>query len=383
MKINIVRPVLPSLKNIKELFGKCLKTGQVTNNGQNVRKFEKNLKSFFKSKYEPIVFCNGQMAFYSLVQAWKFKLKIKQDEKIYAIVPSFTWSGTVNTLILNNITPIFCDIDKNFTLDLKKIEKKISELGKIKKKIKFIVPVSNYGNIIDIDSLKTFCKKNKVIALMDSAPAFGSKFKKKSPNNFGIDEIYSFHATKIMTSMEGGCVISNNLDIVNYCKYIRDFGQYEKKIGNIKLPGLNSKMQEVSAIIGNYNLRNFNKTLNNRMKVIKQYQNFFRKYDEKNIFSLMKINKEVDCTYLYFPIIVNKNLNKFKKYLKKSKINFRKYYTAVHTLDYYKQRKITLNLGLEFTNKIKDKIVALPVFSDMSSKEINYIFKKINNFYKI
>ena len=218
---------------------------------------------------------------------------------------------------------------------------------------------------------------------MDSAPAFGSKFKKKSPNNFGIDEIYSFHATKIMTSMEGGCVISNNLDIVNYCKYIRDFGQYEKKIGNIKLPGLNSKMQEVSAIIGNYNLRNFNKTLNNRMKVIKQYQNFFRKYDEKNIFSLMKINKEVDCTYLYFPIIVNKNLNKFKKYLKKSKINFRKYYTAVHTLDYYKQRKITLNLGLEFTNEIKDKIVALPVFSDMSSKEINYIFKKINNFYKI
>ena len=81
------------------------------------------------------------------------------------------------------------------------------------------------------------------------------------------------------------------------------------------MPGLNSKMQEVSAIIGNYNLRNFNKTLNNRMKVIKQYQNFFRKYDEKNIFSLMKINKEVDCTYLYFPIIVNKNLNKFKKYL--------------------------------------------------------------------
>ncbi len=383
MKINIVRPILPKLNNIKNDFDKCLNTGLVTNNGINVRKFEKNIKKFLKSKNDPVLFCNGQMAFFSLIQAWKFKLKIKDNERVYALVPSFTWSGTVNSLILNNITPIFCDVNDTFLLDLKKVENKIHKLKEIRKKIKFIIPVSNYGNILNLNQLKKFCKKNKLIALMDSAPAFGSKFKNKYPNNYGFDEMYSFHATKIMTSMEGGCVVSNDLQITNYCKYIRDFGQYEKNIGNIKLPGLNSKMQEISAIVGNLNLKNFNKILKKRMKIIKTYENFFKNFERKKIFSLMKIDPNVNCTYLYFPILVNQKIIKFKEHLKKSNISFRKYYSAVHHLDFYKkEKKTSLKLNLEYTNKIKDKVIALPVFSDMTTKEVKYIFEKINQFYK-
>lgn len=384
MKINIVRPILPNLNDIKKNFDKCLRTGLVTNNGTNVRNFEKNLRKFLKSKNDPVLFCNGQMAFYSLVQAWKFKLKIKNDEKLYAIVPSFTWSGTVNSLILNNITPIFCDTDDKFLLDLKKVENQINKLKKIRKKIKFIIPVSNYGNILNLNHLKSFCKKNKIIALMDSAPAFGSKYRNKYPNNYGFDEMYSFHATKIMTSMEGGCVVSNDLQITNYCKYIRDFGQYEKKIGNIKLPGLNSKMQEISAIVGNHNLKNFNKILDKRMKIIEMYKSFFQNFESRKIFSLMKVDPNVDCTYLYFPILVNRHIKKFKEYLTKSNISFRKYYSTVHDLEFYKKEKTTtIKLDLEFTNKIKDKVIALPIFSDMSIKEIKYIFSKINQFYKV
>ena len=384
MKINIVRPILPNLSDIKKNFDKCLRTGLVTNNGTNVRNFEKNLKKFLKSRNDPVLFCNGQMAFYSLVQAWKFKLKIKNSEKIYAIVPSFTWSGTVNALVLNNITPIFCDSDDKFLLDLKKVENQIDKLKKIRKKIKFIIPVSNYGNILNLNHLKSFCKKNKIMALMDSAPAFGSKYKNKYPNNYGFDEMYSFHATKIMTSMEGGCVVSNDLQITNYCKYIRDFGQFEKKIGNIKLPGLNSKMQEISAIVGNYNLKNFNKILDKRMKVIEMYKSFFQNFETRSIFSLMKVDSNVDCTYLYFPILVNKNIKKFKEYLIKYNISFRKYYSTVHNLEFYKKEKTTIiKLDLEFTNKIKNKVIALPIFSDMSIKEIKYIFNKINQFYKV
>ena len=384
MKINIVRPILPNLSDIKKNFDKCLRTGLVTNNGTNVRNFEKNLKKFLKSRNDPVLFCNGQMAFYSLVQAWKFKLKIKNSEKIYAIVPSFTWSGTVNALVLNNITPIFCDSDDKFLLDLKKVENQIDKLKKIRKKIKFIIPVSNYGNILNLNHLKSFCKKNKIMALMDSAPAFGSKYRNKYPNNYGFDEMYSFHATKIMTSMEGGCVVSNDLQITNYCKYIRDFGQFEKKIGNIKLPGLNSKMQEISAIVGNYNLKNFNKILDKRMKVIEMYKSFFQNFESRSIFSLMKVDPNVDCTYLYFPILVNKNIKKFKEHLIKSNISFRKYYSTVHNLEFYKKEKTTtIKLDLEFTNKIKNKVIALPIFSDMSIKEIKYIFSKINQFYKV
>ena len=114
------------------------------------------------------------------------------------------------------------------------------------------------------------------------------------------------------------------------------------------------------------------------------YKSFFQNFESRKIFSLMKVDPNVDCTYLYFPILVNRHIKKFKEYLTKSNISFRKYYSAVHNLEFYKKEKTTTEkLDLEFTNKIKDKVIALPIFSDMSVKEIKYIFSKINQFYKV
>ena len=192
IKINIVRPILPDIKDIKDDFSDCLKSGIVTNNGINVKKFEKNLKLHFNSKYNPVTFCNGQLAFYALLQAWKYKLKIKNFEKVYAIIPSFTWSGTINSLILSNIEPIFCDINDTLTADLESIDLNVKKFRKIRKKIKFFISISNYGNIPDLKKIKSFCKENKLIPLVDSAAAFGSTFKEKYPINYGFDEIYSF-----------------------------------------------------------------------------------------------------------------------------------------------------------------------------------------------
>ncbi len=379
IKINIVRPILPNLKDIEKNFSNCLRSGIVTNNGKNVRTFEKNLKFYFKSKYEPVAFCNGQLAFYSLLQSWKYKLKIKNFEKIYAIVPSFTWSGTVNSLILSNIEPIFCDVDNTLTADIDSIDLNLKKFKKIKKKIKFFVSISNYGNIPDLKKIKAFCKKNNLIPLIDSAAAFGSTYKGKFPVNYGFDEIYSFHATKIMTTMEGGCVFSNDKKIIDLVRYFRDFGQFEKKIGNVRLPGLNAKMQEISAIVGNYSLNNFKKTFNSRLQIIKYYQNFFKNYSNKKFIEEMKIHPNTICNYLYYPIIVLKKINLLKKNLNRSKVSFRKYYSAVHTLDFYKYNSKFKDFGLNFTNLIKDKIIALPLFSNMKKKEINYLFQIFKN----
>ncbi len=382
IKINIVRPILPDIKDIKDDFSNCLKSGIVTNNGINVKKFEKNLKLHFNSKYNPVTFCNGQLAFYALLQAWKYKLKIKNFEKVYAIVPSFTWSGTINSLILSNIEPIFCDINDTLTADLESIDLNVKKFRKIRKKIKFFISISNYGNIPDLSKIKSFCKENKLIPLVDSAAAFGSTFKEKYPINYGFDEIYSFHATKIMTSMEGGCVLSNNKKIIDLVRYFRDFGQFEKKIGNIKLPGLNAKMQEISAIIGSYNLKSFEKNFKSRLKVIKSYQNFFKYYSNRKFLIEMKVNPNTTCNYLYYPIIILKKSNLLKKNLTKSNVSFRKYYSAVHTLDYYKKNTNFKKISLKYTNLIRKKIIALPLFSDMEKKELNYLLKIFKKIYK-
>jgi dTDP-4-amino-4,6-dideoxygalactose transaminase len=387
LRINIVKPELPSLTQIKKEFSRTLNSGKVTNYSKNVILFEKNLKNFFKSKYTPVVFSNGEMALYHLIQAWRYKLKIEDKNDITALVPSFTFSGTINALILNNIKPIFCDIDETLTLDLKKIPH-------IDKNTRFIIPVSVYGNIPDLEKFKKL-RKN-IVRIIDSAPAFGSTYKKKYPHEFGLEEIYSFHATKIMTSMEGGCAITNDATVNQYLKRLRDFGQFEKKIGNVDIPGLNSKMQEISAIVGNYNLKKFPQILNKRKKIIKKYKKFFDNLEKLKFIKNMKINNNNFCSYLYFPIIILKDLEKFQNFLLKNNIVTRRYYTAVHDLKYYKnkfkcseyynckcKKFCQKKIGLKVTEYIKDKILALPLYSNMKNKETDYMFKIVNKFFNI
>ena len=288
-------------------------------------------------------------------------------------MPSFTFVGTINAICMNNLKPVFIDIDENFLLDFNKIRR-------ISKNVKMIVAVGVYGNLPNIEQLKKFCLNNKIICIFDNAPAFGSTFKKKYPINYGLDEIWSFHATKIMSSMEGGAAVSSSKKITKLLQRIRDFGQFEKSRGNVDIPGLNGKMQEVSAIVGIENLKEFNKNIKLRKIVIRKYLSFFEGLEEQGHIRLMKVSNDVSCLYLYFPIIIKKDIKKFLIYMNKKNINVRRYYTAVHDLKYYKNKYTSKNL--DFTDKIKNNIVALPIYSQMSDKKINYLFKSIENFFK-
>ncbi len=374
MRINIIDPVLPKFNTIKKKLITSLESGLVTNNSKNVVIFEKKLKKFFKSKYEPVIFCNGEMALYSLIYAWKNKLGYKFNQRIKALVPSFTFVGTVNALYLNNIEPIFCDIDETLTLDLNSIKK-------VDKDVKLILPVSVYGNIPDIKKIKKFCNLRKIKCISDSAPAFGSKFNGKYLNNLGIDEIFSLHVTKIFNSIEGGVAITNNKSIHQTLKNLRDFGQSNKKTGNILLPGLNSKMQEFSAIIGLENLKKIKSKMKKRKIIINKYNFFFKNLEKKNYLKLMSVKPNTECQYLYYPIILKKNRNDFIKYLEKNNIYVRKYYTSVKDLTFYKNKFKYLKNTFNYSEKIKNKIVSFPLHSDMSEEKIKYLFQTIENYF--
>ena len=388
MKIGIIQPQIPKLKNIHQRISKVLRSGQLSNNSSNLIKFENKLQEEFKSKFPPVVFSSGEMAFYSLIQAWMFYLKIK---KCKAIVPSFTFSGTVNALILNNIEPIFCDINETLTIN-------INQNIKINRDVKFVIGVSTYGNIPNILEIKKFCKKNKLVFLMDSAPAFGSKFKNKYPNNLDIDEIYSFHATKVFNSIEGGCAISSNKVINNHLRNLRNFGQYTSKrigFGDIEIPGLNSKMHEITACIGLENLENIKKALKARDNVIRRYLAFFNFLENKKKIKTMKVHQDTKCNYSVFPIILKNNRNKFIDFMKKKNILCRRYYTAVHQLKYYRKKFFCTNYpincsckkycskmkGLQNTKKIASKVVALPLHNYSNKKKIKYIFTNIIKYF--
>jgi dTDP-4-amino-4,6-dideoxygalactose transaminase len=373
MNINIVKPFLPSLSDLSAEFEQVLKTGMVTNNSRYVRLFEEKLQLFFGSSLRPTLYCNGEMGLYHLIQAWKHKLGYTPHESFEVLVPSFTFSGTINAIVMNNLKPVFCDVDDTLVLDVKKLNIDSSN-------IKMIVAVGAYGNLPDLEQLGKFADNHQLVLILDNAPAFGSKFKNKFPCTYGYSEMISLHATKIFTSMEGGINMVNDSDIQEYLIRLRDYGQFEKVRGNIDIPGLNSKMQEISALVGLKNLEKVDFILGSRFANVERYRAFFLELENKGLLTTMKVMEEVVCTYLYFPIILNEEATVFVDYMQQQNIAVRRYYTANHELKFYNGKYRSHNLT--FTNSIKDRIVSLPLHTVMTEEELTYLFEAVENYFK-
>ena len=109
MQLNIVRPFMPELAEFQEDFAQCLKSGLVTNNSPHVRSFEEKLHAYFGSSIKPSINCNGELALYHLLQAWKHKLGYGPHDSFEVLVPSFTFSGTINALVTNNLRFFLCN----------------------------------------------------------------------------------------------------------------------------------------------------------------------------------------------------------------------------------------------------------------------------------
>ena len=371
MNINIVKPFMPDLSEIADDFAKCLNSGLVTNNSPHVRAFEDKLQQFFGCDIKPSVNCNGELALYHLIQAWKHKLGYGPHDSFEVLVPSFTFSGTINALVTNNLKPVFCDVDAGLVLD---IEKALVDSPEIK----MIVPVGAYGNTVDLEKLGEISRRHDLAVILDNAPAFGTKFKGKFPWEYGFSEMISFHATKIFNSMEGGGNIVNDRGIDDLLRRFRDFGQFEKSRGDVDVPGLNSKMTEVCALVGLRNLEKVAFILDSRARNAARYVEFFGGLEQAGLLRTMKVSPDVICPYLYFPIILNEDATEFVQFMQTKNIAVRRYYTANHQLKFYQERY--REQDLEFTNSIKDNIVSLPLHTVMSDQELDYLFSSTSEY---
>ena len=372
MHINIVRPFMPNLAEIQDDFASALASGLVTNNSPHVRRFEEKLQEYFGCPIKPSVNCNGEMSLYHLIQAWKQKLGYGPHDSFEVLVPSFTFSGTINAIVTNNLRPVFCDVDAGLVLD---VEKAIVDSPEIK----MIVAVGAYGNLADLEKLGALAKKHDLVVILDNAPAFGSRFKGKWSWEYGFSEMISFHATKVFNSMEGGANIVNDPEIADYLLRLRDFGQYEKTRGDVDLPGLNSKMLEVSALVGLRNLEKVDYILSTRAANAVRYEEFFHALEAQGSLRTMQVGEHVECPYLYFPIILNEEASEFVRYMQSKEIGVRRYYTATHDLKFYKGKY--RQQDLTFTDEIKDNIVALPLHTIMSDEEMTYLFDTVGEYF--
>jgi dTDP-4-amino-4,6-dideoxy-D-glucose transaminase len=372
MQINIVRPFMPDLAELQDEFAQALKSGLVTNNSPHVRSFEEKLQEYYGCPIKPSVNCNGEMSLYHLIQAWKAKLGYGPHDSFEVLVPSFTFSGTINAIVTNNLKPVFCDVDRGLVLDVDKMQADSKE-------IRMVMAVGAYGNLADLEVLGRFAKENDCVVILDNAPAFGSTFKGKHSWQYGFSEMISFHATKVFNSMEGGANIVNDPEIADYLLRLRDFGQYEKTRGDVDIPGLNSKMLEVSALVGLRNLTKVDFILKSRARNAERYRELFGQLEEQGMLRTMEVHEDVHCPYLYFPVILHEEATAFVRHMQEREIAVRRYYTATHDLKFYRGRYREQDLS--YTNAIKDNIVSLPLHTVMSDDEIEYLFSSVRSYF--
>ncbi|KKN58107.1 hypothetical protein LCGC14_0555400 [marine sediment metagenome] len=359
--IYITRPLLTPIKQVKKKLQEVWKSKWLTNMGIQHQKLESKLLNYL-SVQNLSLFCNGTLALEIACKALELKGEV--------ITTPFTFAATVNSLYQNNLKPVFCDIRiDDFNINSNEIEELITT------KTSAIMPVHVFGNPCEIDKIETIAKSNNLKVIYDAAHCFGVKYKNRGIGNFGDISMFSFHATKIFHTLEGGALTYTNLELKETINLWKNFGIKSEE--EVVLPGTNAKLNELQAAIGLLNLELVEMEIEKRKKLSSVY-----KENLKNIegIKFMDEKKNVKHNYQYFPITINERKFKFTRnyvyeYLKKFNIFSRKYFYPLCTD--YKFSEKNVNYNIPNAEKIVNQVLCLPLYGELTQNDIEKICKII------
>lgn len=365
--IYVTRPLLPDLNDlqqeIKEIFG----SKWITNHGQKHNLFEEKLKEVLKVS-NVSVFNNGTIALLIALKA----LNLPRGSEI--ITTPFTFPATPHCVSWNGLKPVFCDIEPNtMTIDVGNIEKLITP------NTSAILPVHVYGFPCDIPKINRIAKENELKVIYDGAHTFTTEINGKGIGTFGDITMFSFHATKLYNTLEGGCLTYNDDKLVEKVYNLRNFGiKNEEKVVDI---GINGKINEIQASIGLLNLKLFKEEIKKRTNIKNKYIEHLS--DIPGI-KIPKMPKNTTDSCQYFPIIIGNNFNLTRDQLydelKKNNIFTRKYFYPICS-DYepYKNLESSSIENLPVANDLKNRVLCLPYYGDLSFETVIHICNLIKS----
>ena len=240
-KILVTRSSIPSLEEYVEEIKELWDSHWLTNMGIKHQMLQKQLEEFLGVKHV-VLFTNGHLALEGILEAYDFP---KGSE---VITTPFTFASTTHAIVRKGLIPVFCDINnENYTIDFNKIESLINS------KTVSIMPVHVYGNMCDTEAIKKIADKYRLKVIYDAAHAFAVKYNGKSSASFGDASMFSFHATKVFNTIEGGAICTDDDSLVQKLNDTKNFGirGTEECVYN----GGNAKMNEFQAAMGICNLR--------------------------------------------------------------------------------------------------------------------------------
>jgi dTDP-4-amino-4,6-dideoxygalactose transaminase len=366
-KIFVTRASMPPYEEYIEAIKPLWDSHWITNMGKYHRQLERQLKSYLDVP-ELSLMVNGHMALEMAIQAFEF------PEGAEVITTPFTFISTTHAIVRNRLQPVFCDVKvSDGTIDEAKIEDLITE------KTVAILPVHVYGNVCNVEEIQKIADKYRLKVIYDAAHAFGLKYKGRGIGNYGDASIFSFHATKVFNTIEGGAVAFKEHELYERLYNLKNFGiRGEELVVSI---GANAKMNEFAAIMGLCNLKYIEQEISQRRK---NWEIYLEKLGQVQNIGCFKRNINATQNYAYFPIIVKENCqrsrNKLYEDFKEQNINCRKYfYPLASDQVCFKNRYKHINL--EVARYLADHVLVLPLYSEMRKDDIDkilFIVKELN-----
>lgn len=358
-KILVTRSSMAELEEYVEEIKELWQSHWLTNMGVKHEQFCEDLKKYLAVPNISL-FCNGHMGLEFTIQAMNFPMGSE------IITTPFTFASTTHAIVRNNLRPVFCDVrEDNYTMDADEIERLITD------KTVAILPVHVYGNICDVDRIQSIADKHRLKVIYDAAHAFGETYKDQGIGNFGDASLFSFHATKVFNSIEGGGVVCKEKELEQRLYKLRNFGITDAE--NVDAVGANGKMNEFAAAMGICNLRHIEQEIAKRKIVFDRYMEKLQ--DVKGI-KLPDQNMDVMSNYAYFPIVIQDTYgverDVLHKILEKKNIFTRKYfYPCINEFSCYRNQFDAAETPI--ARGISYRILTLPIYADLALEDVDRI----------
>ena len=352
----------------------AIKAGMNWAVGSNIEKFEKMMAEYLRAKY-CVVFNSGTSALHAALLAYG----IKQGDEV--IVPSFTFIATANAPLFVGAKPIFADIEEEtYGLDPEDVKEKISE------RTKAIIPIHYGGCPCKIRELREIVDDHNLILIEDAAESLGARIGDKRVGTFGDSTMLSFCQNKIITTGDGGAIITDSREIYEKLKLIRSHGRLETSdyfssteyMDYITL-GYNFRMSNIIAALGVAQLKKVDKIIEMRRKNA-EYLTARLKQEIKEIITPAS-PKDYFHVYQMYTIRID-NRDELMKYLASKGIMTKVYFSPVHLTHFYKN-ELGYACELPVTEEISSQVLTLPMYPTLTKEEIDYIIEEIKNFYGV
>jgi len=362
---NIIQVTRSSLPNFDEYVTEICSIWDshwLTNMGEKHKALECQLLDYLKVPNISL-FANGHLALELIIAALGLTGEV--------ITTPFTFASTTHAIVRNGLKPVFCDINPNdYTIDTKKIERLITE------KTSAIIPVHVYGNVCDVESIDKIADKYNLKVIYDAAHTFGVTVDGKGIGTFGDASMFSFHATKVFNTIEGGAVTYNDPSLKGKLEALRNFGITGLK--TVEYVGGNAKMNEFQAAMGICNLRHIDTEIAKRKIVVERYISNLELI--KGI-KLMEIKNGVKSNYAYFPVVFDgykKTRDEVFEELKSNNIIARKYfYPLTNSFECYKGKYDQEDTPV--AKYIAERVLTLPLYGDLPLEDVDRICKIIKS----